>query len=135
MSAFLTDCAWSIVSHHFFESPLRLLASTLYLGLAQNLSNKQGLVIEPAGAEYARIPLTSNPICFLAPDPGHTSNALPILFAKPLEDWGMIRSAFMADAITAGNILAMADLSTPRMITRRSSAPRIATGDLVFRLW
>jgi hypothetical protein len=41
-----------------------------------------------------------------------------------------VQSLFLADAPTGGNVLAMADLATPRVITGGTAAASVAAGAL-----
>lgn len=134
MTGVLTDCARNIVLDMLFSHPLGSGMTTLYVGLAQNTSNKRGMVVEPSADEYTRIPLSKEAGGFSAADAGTRSNTRAIDFPKPSSDWGKIQSVFLADDITHGNILVMADLLEPQVLTCGSRAPSISPGMLRLRL-
>jgi hypothetical protein len=134
VTGFFTDYARDILLDIFFGYPFHSRPPTLYVGLAQNSSNRQGLVTEPLDGGYARVPLKDRAVGFSEVDAGEKSNSLPIVFPTPLSDWGLIQSVFIADAFTEGNILAMADLPTPQAINSRRRTPTIAPGHLQLKL-
>ncbi len=109
-------------------------SSTLYVGLAQNSSNVQGYVIEPWGGGYARIPLSNSAAGFSEVEGGAMANLFPIVFPKPLSDWGVVQSVFIGDAFMEGHVVAMADLTTPQMLDGGSCPQKIAPGHLILRL-
>lgn len=103
--------------------------ATLYVGLSTLAANKAGTVAEPA-AGYARVASTNNLTNFPAAASGAKSNATAVTFPTPTGAWGTILSVFIADAATAGNILMVADLATPKILAAGSAAPVIAIGAL-----
>jgi hypothetical protein len=104
--------------------------SILYVGLSQTTSNKSGKVSEPSGGSYTRMAVPNNTESFPAASAGTKSNAIVITFPIPTSDWGTIQSLFVSDLPSGGNILAMADLTTPRPIVNGSSSPKVAVGAL-----
>jgi hypothetical protein len=116
-----------ILGNSAFAAP-----ASLYLGLSLNASNKSGSVLEPAAGNYARVPMANNLANFPSATSGIKSNATTIGFSTPSGSWGTVLSIFIADAPTGGNVLAMADLATPKSISAGTSAPTIAVGALFF---
>ena len=102
--------------------------ATLYFGLATRAANKAGQVSEPSGGGYARVAMTNDATRFPAANIGAKSNASVVTFPAPTADWGTIVSLFVADAPTGGNVLAMADLTSPRAISSGAPAPTVAAG-------
>lgn len=100
--------------------------TNIYVGLATTLSLRSGVKTEVVGASYARVSTTTS--YWAATINGQTSNILAITFPAPLENWGTALSVFLADAATAGNVLAMADLSIPRTIVSGGAANFFGVG-------
>jgi hypothetical protein len=130
MPGFLTDYSNNKVLDLFFGSSIYTPPANLYLGLSLISANKAGGVIEPSGGSYARVPVVNSPTNFPTASAGTKSNAGTITFPGPTADWGTIVSVFIADAAAGGNVLAMADLTTPRAVTNGSAAPKVAAGAL-----
>ena len=69
--------------------------------------------------------MTNNATNFPAATSGTKTNGAAFTFPTPTGSWGTITTLFIADAATAGNILAMADLTTPMTFTTGSVAPSV----------
>lgn len=130
MAGFLTDYSNNKVLDLFFGSAIFSPPATLYLGLSMSSASKSGAVSEPSGGGYARVAMSNSPANFPAATVGTKSNAVSATFAAPTADWGTAQSLFIADAASGGNVLASADLTTPKAITNGSSAPKVAVGAL-----
>ena len=114
----------------FFGASSFTPPTTLYFGLSQITANKNGFVNEPWVGGYARVAVPNSLTNFPAASFGTKSNANVITFPVPTADWGTIQSVLVADAPTNGNVLAMADITSPHGITSGSPAPAIAIGAL-----
>jgi hypothetical protein len=88
------------------------------------------MVIEPSGGGYSRIAVVNNAASFPAASAGTKSNGLALAFPPPTAAWGTIQSLFVADAATGGNVLAMADVATPKTINNGSTPATVAVGAL-----
>ena len=130
MPGFFTDLANNKILDLVFGAVDYTPPPTLYVGLATNASNKSGLVTEPSGGGYARVPIANNTTNFPVSVGGTKSNAVQVSFSSPTASWGTIQSIFVADAATGGNVLAMADLATPRAMISGSAAAQVAVGAL-----
>jgi hypothetical protein len=130
MPGFLTDYSNNKVLDLFFGSTIYAPPATLYMGLSLSSASKAGSIIEPVGGGYARVSVANSLANFPAASSGTKSNAAALLFPAPTADWGTVVSVFLADAATGGNVLASADLSTPRSVTNGSPAPKVAAGAL-----
>jgi hypothetical protein len=53
-----------------------------------------------------------------------------IAFPTPTASWGTVQSLFVADAASGGNVLAMADLTTPLAVSSGGAAPKVAVNAL-----
>ena len=130
MAGFFTNYSNNKVLDLFFGAVSFTPPPTLYIGLAQNSANKNGLATEPTGGGYSRVVLANTSANLPTANAGTKSNAVVISFPAPTADWGNVQSLFIADASTGGNILAMADLATPKTITNGSPAAKVAVGAL-----
>lgn len=130
MAGFLTDYANNQVLDLIFGATGFTPPATLYLGLSLYPANKAGSVGEPSGGGYARVALANTPAAFPAASGGTKSNAAPIAFPAPTADWGTVQSLFVADSAAWGNVLAIADLTTPTAVTAGGPAPKVAAGAL-----
>jgi hypothetical protein len=130
MPGFFTDFANNKILDLVFGAAIYTPPPTLYVGLATNASNKSGLVTEPSGGGYARVPIANNTTNFPISVGGTKSNAVQVSFSSPTANWGTIQSIFVSDAPSGGNVLAMADLAAPKAITSGSVAAKVAVGAL-----
>jgi hypothetical protein len=131
MAGFLTNYANNKVLDMFFGSNAFTPPTILYFGLSTSVASKGGGGIsEPSGGGYARASLANNATNFPAATLGTKANSSTIGFPAPTADWGVIQCLFVSDAPTGGNILAMADLSTPKLIKSGSAPPVVAAGAL-----
>ena len=93
--------------------------ATLYIGLSSTAPAEGGTgITEPTAASYARVAVTNNLTNWPATGTdGTKSNGTAITFPQAAEDWGPnITHFFIADAATAGNILASGSLSVAKTI-------------------
>jgi hypothetical protein len=101
-----------------------------YLGLSTGLANREGTVTEPSGNGYARLSLGTTALA--AADQGRsvlgTAQAFP---AATGANWPTVRGVFLADAVSGGNVLWMANLVTPRTAPAGGLPLRFAAGALV----
>jgi hypothetical protein len=128
MAGFFTDYANNVVLNLFFGSTSYTPPATLYLGLSQIAANKLGMFVEPPGGGYARVPITNNATNFPSATGGTKSNATVFTFPAPTADWGTVQSLFITDG--AGSVLAMADLTSPKLISNGSTPAKVAVGAL-----
>ncbi len=130
MPGFLTDYSNNKVSDLFLGSSAFTAPATLYFGLSLILANKGGSYQEPSGRGYSRVAVGNNLTNFAAATGGTKSNSKTITFPAPTGAWGTIVSLFIADAAEGGNVLAMADLTTPKTITGGGPPATLAAGAL-----
>ena len=130
MPGFFTDYTNNTVLNLVFGATAYAPPATVYLGLSQSTSNKGGAVVEPSGGGYARVPVANNATNFPPASGGTKSNGAVFTFATSTAAWGTIQSLFVADAATGGNILAMADLATPKTINSGGMPATVAVGAL-----
>ena len=130
MPGFFTDYSNNQILDMVFGATAYTPLTTLYLGLSQNAANKAGSINEPYGGGYARVPVTNNLTNFPASSAGSKSNSAVITFPAPSAAWGTVVSLFVADSASGGNVLAMADLTTPRTLNAGGAAAKVAAGAL-----
>jgi hypothetical protein len=130
MPGYFTDYANNAVLNMVFGATAYDPPPTLYLGLSQSTSNKGGAIVEPSGGGYARVPIANNATSFPPAAGGTKSNNAVFTFPTPSAAWGTVQSLFVSDAATGGNILAMADLATPKLIGSGGTPATVAVGGL-----
>ena len=115
-----------VLGNSAFVSP-----STLYIGLSLNPSSKGGVINEPSPSTgYLRMGVANTLLNFPQASNGSKTNVNTITFPTPTASWGTILAVFLADSANGGNILAMADLSSPRLVSLGSPGPTIASNAL-----
>ncbi len=115
-----------VLGNNAFVSP-----STLYVGLSLSPSSKAGVVVEPSPSSgYSRVGVANTLLNFPQATSGSKSNANTITFPTPTSTWGTILSVFLADSASGGNVLAIADLSSPRAISLGVPGPTLASNAL-----
>jgi hypothetical protein len=131
MPGFLTERVNNQVLDCFFGGTPIAPPPCLYVGLSLDRAYKGGYSLEPRGtAGYRRIPIPNDRYHFPPATSGWKCNASEIAFPVPTAWWGTILSVFVADAPEGGNVLAMADLPTPRKIDGGDPAPFVAINAL-----
>ena len=101
--------------------------ATLYVGLSIRRASRQGNVNEPSSASgYSRAVAGSG--SWGTSSAGGTTNVQAIAFPTPTAAWGTVISMFVADAPTGGNVIAAADLVSPRTINAGDPAKTFAPG-------
>lgn len=130
MAGFFTDYANNAILDTMFGSVVYTPPTTLYVGLSLGTANKTGAVSEPSGAGYSRVPVVNNLTTFPHALAGSKANSTAITFPSPTADWGTVQSLFVSDAMTGGNVVAMADLTSPKTILNGSNAPTVVAGAL-----
>lgn len=130
MPGFFTNFTNNKILDMVFGAAMYTPPTTLYVGLSTSAANKSGSAVEPSGGGYARVPLTNNIANFPIAVGGTKSNAVQVTFPTPTTNWGTILSLFVADAPSGGNLLAMADLTTPKTINIGTASASVAVGAL-----
>ena len=102
---------------------------TAYIGLstASPTDDASGLA-EPSGGGYARVATTG--ATWDASSGGATANAAAITFPETSGSWGTVTHFFLADAASAGNMLAWGTLDASRDLSASGITPRFAIGAL-----
>ena len=105
---------------------------TVYVGLstADPDEDASGLA-EPVGNGYARVATSGS--TWNAASGGTSSNAANIDFADATGSWGTITHFALFDALTSGNMIAYAELTSPEAITS-GKIVRFSAGSLTVSL-
>jgi len=130
MAGYLTNYANNKVLDQLFGAIALPCTTILYFGLSKTPATKSGTVAEPLGGAYARALALNDVTHFPVAVAGTKSNAAAITFPSPTANWGSIVSVFVADAANGGNVIAMADLPSPKNIVAGGAAPSIGVGAL-----
>lgn len=85
--------------------------TTVYAALYTSDPTVSDTGTEVTGGAYARQPIT-----FTAPTTGSTSNTANVQFPQATANWGTITHVGIRDALTGGNLLYFAPLTTQRNI-------------------
>lgn len=121
---------------HIFRGAAYIAPATLYFGLATAVTDaKAGTLTEVTGGGYARVGVTPNGTNFGAPTTGDTDNLTAITFPTPTGNWSTgvnITHMFIADAASAGNILHIQALTTPKAVLNGQQAPSIPIGSFTY---
>lgn len=133
MPGFLTDYANNRVLDCLFGGRPLDPPPELHVGLSLCKAYKGGYVAEPVGEGYRRVAVPNDLTRFPAAALGRKSNAERIRFPEPRGAWGTVASVFVADAPSGGNVLAVADLPSPRAVGPGDPGPTIAADALFFR--
>lgn len=102
---------------HVFGAAAYTAPATLYLALstADPLDDGSGLN-EPSGGSYARLGVTNNLTNFPAATGGSKSNGVDFTFVTATASWGVISHMAIFDAVSGGNMLAHAALTSSKTI-------------------
>jgi len=132
MGAF-TDYLENKILDHLLGRTTYTAPETLYVGLAQSVSDDGTITGEPSGNGYQRVAVANNTTNFPSASNGQKSNANSITFPQATGSWGTINYVFIADAATGGNVLFYAQLTTPKTIGEGDTVS-FPSGGLTFTL-
>lgn len=108
--------------------------SNIYVSLWTVGPNEDGTGTEVTGGAYARVAMAVADASWTAPATDGTdksiTNAVAITFAAPTANWGTIVGFGIHDAVTAGNLLDMGTLDTPRTVNSGDNPPSFSVGSL-----
>ena len=104
---------------------------TLYVGLFTSAPTPSTSGTEVAGGSYARVAVTNNTTNFPNASNKTKSNGTAITFAQATALWGTVVAVGIFDAVSGGNLLLYATLTTSRTINNGDTAS-FAIGQLIF---
>ena len=125
MAGSFTDYLEDKILKHVFTNVAYTSPTTLYVGLFTTAPTDAGGGTELSGSGYAR-----KSAAFSVSGTGTlATNSAAIEFDAATGTWGTIVAIAIFDAITSGNMIAFADLTTSKTIAT-GDVLRIPTGDL-----
>ena len=93
---------------HVFRNTTYNQAGTVYLALFESDPTDANTGSEKSGGGYARQPVT-----FVAPTDGGSSNSADIIFPAAIGDWSVVSHIGIMDAATGGNLIMHQILTNP----------------------
>jgi hypothetical protein len=106
--------------------------SAVYVGLLTAAPTDAGGGTEVSGGSYARVAVSQLDANWNAPagTPRAITNVNAVTFPAPTANWGAVPYFGIYDALTAGNLLYWAALTTSKTINNGDAAPSFAAGAL-----
>ena len=117
------------VLDHVFGNAAYTAPATVYIALYTVAPTDAGGGTEVTGGSYARVAVTNNATNFPAAAAGAKSNGTVITFTTATASWGTVVAFGIFDALTLGNLLAWADLTTNKTVDNGDTAS-FAVNDL-----
>ena len=114
---------------HVFGAAAYTAPATVYIALYTAAPTDAGGGTEVTGGSYVRLTVTNNATNFPASSGGAKSNGVDFTFATATANWGTVVAFGIFDAVTAGNLLAWADLTVSKAVNSGDTA-KFNTGDL-----
>ena len=125
-----------ILNHVFRAVAFPTIPAAVFISLhtADPLDAGTGAEVSTTGTAYARASVTRAVGAFAAPTDNagsqQTSNSAAITYATATANWGTVTHVGVQDAVTAGNLLYSAALTTSRTINNGDVTPSFAIGAL-----
>lgn len=105
--------------------PALTLPSNVYIALSTGVYSDAATgsaMTEVTGSGYARVAVVNDNTRWPSASGGQKANGVVFTFAAASASWGTVQSFYIVDALTAGNILYGADLTTARTIATGDTA-------------
>jgi hypothetical protein len=120
--------------NHLFRSSTFAKPAALWVSLHTADPTDAGTGTEVSGGSYARV--QNDPDDANWDDPGstggQTANTADIVFPDPTGNWGTITWSAIFDAPTGGNMIARAQLGSPKVVSSGDAGPKFPAGSLVY---
>ena len=129
MAGSFSDYLENALLNQLFRGSSYSFPGTLYVGLYTAAPTDAGGGTEVSGNSYARVAVTANTSNWANSTAGATSNSNAITFPQASGSWGTVVALGIFDALTSGNLLAWADLTTSKLVGN-GDTPSFAAGDL-----
>lgn len=127
-----TDYLEARLLDHLLGDPSYSPPGTLYVGLFTTEPTDDGSGgVEASGGSYARIATTAAD--WGAASGGSKANSSALTFPTPSSSWGTVVAFGLWDALTSGNLLAVGQLATSRLVNV-GRPPQFRVGDLLISL-
>ena len=126
-----TNFLENAVLGHVFGSTTYTKPATRYVGLFTAAPGETGGGTEVSGGAYAR--QVAGNFTITSGNPSNATNPAAIEFPTATANWGTVTHVGIFDALTGGNLLAYAALTTSRTI-QNGDVFRFPASDLTFTL-
>jgi hypothetical protein len=144
-SAAMSDYLENKITDAFLRGQAYTMPATVYIGLATTTGSDAACGTEVTGGSYARVAVTSSLANWAGTQSagsttastgtgGTTSNNAAVTFPAPSANWGSVTEFCVFDAVTSGNMLFRAALTTPKTINNGDAAPSFGIGALTFQI-
>lgn len=110
------------VLDHVFGAAVYTAPATLYIALYTVAPTDAAGGTEVTGGAYARKDVANNATNFPAASAGAKSNGVAVTFVTATANWGTVVAFGIFDAVTAGNLLAWADLAVNKAVNSGDTA-------------
>ncbi len=119
------------LNDHVLGGPDFVRPATVYVALytATPSDTGGGTEVSATGTAYARLAVTNNATNWPASAAGLKSNGTVLEYAQATASWGTVVAFGIFDAVTAGNLLYWATLTTSKLFDIGDVA-RFAVGDI-----
>jgi hypothetical protein len=139
MSAF-SDYLENKLVDHILRNTAYTMPTTIYVGLYTAAPSDSGGGTEVQGGSYARVQVGPSTTAWTATQGGtagassgtggQTANAADITFPSPTANWGLVTHFGLLDALTTGNLLFHAALTSSKVVNSGDAAPKFLAGAL-----
>lgn len=133
MSGSKSNYLENAILDHILGGPDFTRPSIVYVALSSALFNEAATgssFSEITGAGAARVAMSNNSTSWPAASSGQKSNGLAVTFPTATGTWLQVKSFYLLDASSAGNILYGGDLVTPRDVLA-GDTPSFAPNTLI----
>lgn len=136
MAGSWTDYLKNEMLDHVLSASTFTAPATLYVGLWTGAlfdaaTGSTTGEVSTSGTAYARASVTNNTTNFPAASGGIKTNGTTISFSTATASWGTVAYVGLTDAVTGGNMLMWADLTTSKSIVS-GDTPSFSVGSLTF---
>ena len=118
--------------------------ASLYFGLLTANADDTATLTEVSGGSYARVAVTPSLANFAGTQgagttvastgtTATTSNNVAITYPAPTANWGSVTGVGVWDAVSGGNLLVYATLSSPKTVNNGDAAPTFAAGAFTYQ--
>lgn len=122
MAGSKSDFLENEILDHILGNAAYTAPATVYIALYTVAPTDSGDGTEVSGGAYARVTVTNNATNWPAASAGAKSNGTTLTFATATASWGTVVAFGIFDALTAGNLLYWADLTTNKAVNNGDTA-------------
>lgn len=122
MAGSFSDFLENELLDHVLGNAAYTAPATVYIALYTAAPTDAGGGTEVSGGSYARLSVTNNATNWPAASAGAKDNGVALTFAAATASWGTVVAFGIFDAVSAGNMLLWADLTTSKTINNGDTA-------------